>query len=30
MQTQGLWHAVEPEEDGIEYQEDRLVFTTIL
>jgi hypothetical protein len=29
MQAQGLWHAVEPEEDGIEYREDRLVFTTI-
>ncbi|CAN6223135.1 unnamed protein product [Urochloa humidicola] len=31
MQAQGLWHAVEPEDDDvIEYREDRLALATIL
>jgi hypothetical protein len=31
MQAQGLWHAVEPEEeDVIEYKEDRLALAAIL
>jgi hypothetical protein len=31
LQAQGLWHAVEPEEeDAIEYRDDRLAFAAIL
>jgi hypothetical protein len=31
MQAQGLWHAIEPEEEEIvEYQEDRLALVAIL
>jgi hypothetical protein len=31
LQAQGLWHAVEPEEeDVIKYRDDRLTFTAIL
>jgi hypothetical protein len=30
MYAQGLWHAIEPEEEIVEYHEDRLVLAAIL
>jgi hypothetical protein len=31
LQVQGMWHAIEPEEeDAIEYRDDRLAFSAIL